>query len=72
MKRVNNFSLSVSAATFPKPMEVIHVMVKYNAVRYMLLIGGPPSIRGSRELGIVVALSYTKSLPRPSSDDTRI
>ena len=38
------FSLSVSAATLPKPIEVIHVIVKYSAVMYIECTGGPPDI----------------------------
>lgn len=34
-------SLSVSAATFPNPTDVMHVMVKYSAVTYMVFLDGP-------------------------------
>ena len=42
MQHENVFSLSVSAATFPNPMDVMHVMVKYKAVKYLEVVGGPP------------------------------
>ena len=35
------FSLSVSAATLPKPTLVMQVMVKYKAVTYMVFLLGP-------------------------------
>lgn len=38
---VKIFSLSVSEATLPKPTLVIHDMVKYSAVTYMVFLGGP-------------------------------
>lgn len=41
MHIVKIFSLSVSDATFPNPTLVIHDMVKYNAVTYMVFRGGP-------------------------------
>lgn len=41
MHIVNTRSLSVSAATLPNPTDVIHVIVKYNAVTYIVLRDGP-------------------------------
>lgn len=41
MQMVKILSLSVSAATFPNPTEVIHVIVKYNAVTYIVFLDGP-------------------------------
>jgi len=41
MQIVKIFSLSVSEATFPNPTLVIHDMVKYRAVTYMVFLGGP-------------------------------
>lgn len=41
MQIVKILSLSVSAATFPKPTEVMHVIVKYNAVTYIVFLDGP-------------------------------
>lgn len=38
---VKIFSLSVSAATLPKPTLVMHVIVKYNAVTYIVFLLGP-------------------------------
>lgn len=38
---VNIFSLSVSDATLPKPTLVMHDMVKYSAVTYMVFLEGP-------------------------------
>ena len=46
MHVVNIFSLSVSAATLPKPTLVMHVMVKYNAVTYIVLRAGPLTSSG--------------------------
>jgi hypothetical protein len=41
--------LSVSGATFPNPTLVMHVMVKYRAVTYIVCRGGP-SINSARKL----------------------
>lgn len=41
IQMVNIFSLSVSAATLPNPTLVIHVIVKYSAVTYMVFLDGP-------------------------------
>lgn len=41
MQMVKIFSLSVSAATFPNPTLVMHVIVKYNAVTYIVFRLGP-------------------------------
>jgi len=41
MPIVNTFSLSVSGATLPNPTLVMQVIVKYKAVTYMVLRGGP-------------------------------
>lgn len=41
MQMVKTRSLSVSAATLPKPTDVIHVIVKYNAVTYIVFREGP-------------------------------
>lgn len=41
MHIVKIFSLSVSEATLPNPTLVMHDMVKYSAVTYMVFLGGP-------------------------------
>lgn len=41
MHIVKIFSLSVSAATLPKPTLVIQVIVKYKAVTYIVFLLGP-------------------------------
>ena len=46
-ERVKIFSLSVSAATLPNPTEVMQVIVKYNAVTYMVLLDGPATNSGA-------------------------
>lgn len=46
MHVVNIFSLSVSAATFPKPTLVMQVMVKQRAVTYIVLRLGPLTSSG--------------------------
>ena len=43
---IDTFSLSVSAATFPNPIDVMQVIVKYRAVTYIENIEGPPDIEG--------------------------
>ena len=43
MQMVNTFSLSVSGATFPNPMLVMQVIVKYSDVIYIVERSGPPS-----------------------------
>lgn len=47
MQMVKIFSLSVSAATLPNPTEVMQVIVKYNAVTYMVLLDGPATNSGA-------------------------
>lgn len=47
MQMVKIFSLSVSAATLPKPTEVMQVIVKYNAVTYIVLLDGPATNSGA-------------------------
>lgn len=47
MQMVNIFSLSVSAATFPNPTEVMQVMVKYRAVTYIVRLEGPAMSSGA-------------------------
>lgn len=41
MHIVKILSLSVSAATLPNPTDVIHVIVKYSAVTYIVFLEGP-------------------------------
>lgn len=41
MHIVKILSLSVSAATLPNPTDVMHVIVKYSAVTYIVFLEGP-------------------------------
>ena len=51
---VNIFSLSVSGETFPKPTDVMQVMVKYRADMYIVHLVGPPwSSRGNVILEVI-------------------
>lgn len=65
---VNTRSLSVSAATLPKPTDVMHVMVKYNAVTYIVFRDGPFTSSGKLvsfdhtiEYGLCVTLANFQS-----------
>lgn len=49
MQIVKILSLSVSAATFPNPTEVMQVIVKYNAVTYIVFLEGPLTSSGVLE-----------------------
>ena len=58
MPIVNTFSLSVSGATFPKPTLVMQVIVKYKAVTYIVLRGGPEASSCRKApLGVPVILT---------------
>lgn len=80
MQMVKIFSLSVSAATLPKPTEVMQVMVKYSAVTYMVLRDGPLTSSGpsdsldhTYEYGLCVTLAsfHSHEYWRPESASER-
>ena len=47
IQMVKIFSLSVSAATLPKPTLVMQVMVKYRDETYMVFLEGPRTSTGA-------------------------